>query len=353
MRSKTDLDAWSLRGPVHTCRIQQTYYSRQCGADACETEERNDTTTLEFRANGCLAHRSHQNPDGSAWTTTNEYDDAGRLTTTRNENNAGLVDLQINEYSAAGQLVRVIARPNGGGDRIAESYEYDTAGRKKKTFYLDLAAQRPDIHFWLGVEGTNSGYGAPGTATVTTMYNEREQPTDLHFHDAAGRLLSRVEFKYDRDGNLIEEAQTHVAEMLPPEMLAAMNPAQLETVRALFGAGGEPIRRMHRYNEQGRRAETHLRMGPLSEDKTTRAYNGHGDQIEEISEHDQRDYGIDDEGRLSDAPTSERVSRSEARFRYDYDAFGNWVTKTIESRAGTEQDFTVSSIERRTIGYFE
>ena len=62
---------------------------------------------------------------------------------------------------------------------------------------------------------------------------------------------------------------------------------------------------------------------------------------------------MDDEGRLSDAPASESVSRSEARFRYDYDMFGNWVMKTIESRAGTDQDFTVSSVERRVIGYFE
>jgi len=30
-----------------------------------------------------------------------------------------------------------------------------------------------------------------------------------------------------------------------------------------------------------------------------------------------------------------------------------WVMKTIEIRGGTDQDFTVSSVERRVIGYFE
>ena len=43
----------------------------------------------------------------------------------------------------------------------------------------------------------------------------------------------------------------------------------------------------------------------------------------------------------------------EQRFRYDYDARGNWVTKTVEGRGGADHDFTLSSVERRTIGYFE
>jgi hypothetical protein len=350
--STTERDGWGLRGPVHTCRIQRTWYFRRCGADACETEERGDTTTLEFRANGSLARNWHRNPDGSEWTTTSEYNDTGQRTTTRSENGAGLMDLQYYEYNTAGQLVRVIAQPNGGGDRIAESYDYDAGGRKKKTFYVDLAAQRPNTHYAWGIEGTDSNYSAPGAATLTTLYNERDQPTNLDFHDRAGRLLSRVEFRYDQDGNLIEEAQMNLAERLPPEILASLNQAQLEAVRALLG-GGEPIRRIHRYDEQGRRAETRSRMGLLGEDKKTVAYNDHGDQIEEISEHHQREYGMDDEGQLSDAPTSESASRSEARFCYDYDTFGNWVMKTIESRGGTDQDFTVSSVERRTISYFE
>ena len=188
---------------------------------------------------------------------------------------------------------------------------------------------------------------------MTTLYNGHEQPTDLLFYDEAGRLLSRVEFRYDRDGNLVEEAQTNAAEIIPSELLTSLNQAQLETVRALFGVAGEPMRRMHRYNVQGCRAETRSRMGPLGGDRKTMAYNDHGDQIEEVFEHDRREYGLDDEGRLSDAPTKESVSRSEARFRYDYDTHGNWVMRTIESRGGTDQDFTQSSVERRTVSYFE
>jgi hypothetical protein len=351
--SNTERDGWSLRGAVHTCQLQRNWYLRRCGAEACETEERNDISIIEFLANGFLARSRHHNSDGSEWTANYEYNDAGRLASVRSENGSGLVDLQIYEYNADGQLAHVIARPNGGGERITESYEYDACGRKKKTVYVDVAAQRANSYYCYGVEGTDTSYSAPGAATVTTLYNEREQPTGLHFHDAAGRLLSRVEFIYDGNGSLVEEAQTKAGEMLPPEMFASLNQAQLETVRALFGAGDEPLRRTHGYNEQGRRAETRSRMGQLGGDKKTMVYNDRGDQIEEISEHDQREYGMDDEGRLSDAPTSETMSRSEARFRYDYDMFGNWVMKTIESRGGTDQDYTVSSVERRTIGYFD
>jgi hypothetical protein len=169
-------------------------------------------------------------------------------------------------------------------------------------------------------EGTGSSYSAAGATMLTTLYNEREQPTDLRFYDRAARLLSRVDFSYDQNGNLIEEAQTNTAETLLPEMLTSLNEPQLRAVCALLGATEEPIRRMHRYNEQGRRTESRSGMGPLGGDRKIVAYNDQGDPIEEVFEHEEREYNIDDAGRFSDAPTRESVGRSECRFRYDYDA---------------------------------
>jgi YD repeat-containing protein len=306
---------------------------------------------LEFRADGAPARRSHQNPDGSEWTVAYEYNDAGRLVIARSENGTGLVDLQLYEYDTAGRLVRVLARIQSGDDRIAEEYEYYATGGKKKVLYVDQVAQRPGTHYAWGVEGTDRAYSAPGAARLTTLYNECDQPTDLLFHDKTGRQLSRVEFRYDGDGHLVEEAQTNTEEVLPPEMLASLNQAQFETVRALFGASGEPIRCTHRYDREGRRTETRSQFGQLGSDIKRMVYNDYEDQIQEIWEHEERDYGIDDDGRLSDTPTREKVSQSEARFRYDYDPHGNWVVKIVESRAGTRQDFNLSSVERRTITY--
>lgn len=310
-------------------------------------------SSLEFREDGALVRQWHQNPDGSEWTSNYKYNDEGQRTALRTENSAGHLALQLYNYDAAGRLVQVIARPHDGVDQIVESYEFDPVGRKKKTLYIDVASQRPNTHFGCGVEGTDSIYSAQGTATVTTLYNESGKPTELIFCNGTDQPLSRIEFSYDHDGNLIEEAQTNVAEMLPPEVLKSLSTAQLETMHALMGAPGKPIRRVHRYDEQGRRIETRGGMGPLGWDKKTVTYNHHGDQIEEISEHEHRTYGIDGDGQLTDDTAGKSVSRSEARFRYEYDEYGNWLMKTIESRSDVEQEFTVCSIERRTIDYFD
>jgi YD repeat-containing protein len=349
----TERERWGLRGPVHTCRLQRTWYLRKCGAEACETEERGDITDVEFRADGSLARRKHHYPDGSEWTTTYAYDDTGRPTSARTQDGSEVVDLQFYEHDDIGRLVRVIAHSHEGSDRIAESYEYDVAGQKKKTVHLDPVAQRPESQHWCGVEVANGLYSARGATTVTTLYNERDQPTDLLFHDGADRLLSRVEFRYDGDGNMVEDAQSNLAELLSPEMIASLNEAQMEAMRELLGKPGHPRRRIHCYDEQGRRIETRSPMGPLGEGRNTVAYNDHDDLIQEVVEEEDREFGMDEAGQLSDAPSKVHTSRSESRLYYDYDTHGNWVTKTVESCGGTGQDFTLSSVERRKISYFE
>jgi len=309
-------------------------------------------TMLEFRADGVLAQHWHHNPDGSFWSTTYHYDDAGRLITTRTENAGGFADLRVWQYDNAGRLVRILFRSGDGDDRTAESYEYDASGCKKKTLCVDITAQLPDTRYGWGVEGTDSIYSAPGATKLTTLYNERDQPTSLLFHDGAGRQLSGVEFRYDEAGRLIEEAQTNSEEVLPSEMLASLSPAQLQTARAFFGVGRESIRCTHSYDGQGHRVKTRLNMGPLAVDSKTVTYNEHGDPILEVDDHEGREFAIDDEGQATDSPTRESVSRSETRFRYDYDSQGNWVSKTIEGRSRTEDEFTLSAVERRTITYF-
>ena len=315
----TDHERWQLRGPVRSCRLERRWYSRRCGADTCETEERGDATTADFLPHGNLSRRSHHNPDGSEWTSAYEYDERGRLTQLQTETAGGVTDLRFYEYDDAGRLLRVFGR-NGDGDRTVETYEYDPSGRKSKTLHLDVAAQSSNTHYAWSVEGTDRAYSAPGAASLTTVYNHRDQPMQLLFRDLAGRELSRVEFRYDDAGQLMEEAQTNSDEVLPPELLASLNPAQLQTVRGFFGVGGEPIRRTHVYDEQGRRVETRSNMGPLGFDRKTVSYNEYGDPLVEVCEHEEREYTIDEEGRMSDKPTQANVSRSEARFRYDYDS---------------------------------
>ncbi len=352
----TDRDRWGLRGPVQSCRLQRTWYSGRCGGDLCKNEERGDTTIVEFRPDGSLARRWHHNPDGSESTSMFDYDASGRLVTVRTENAVWPVDIQRYEYDTTGRLVRIFATTSNGLERIAESYDYDEADRKKKTLYIDLTIQGSHTHYSSGIEGEGSdlAYSGPADAvTLTTLHNTLDQPTELLFHDRSGRTLSRVEFIYDEAGHLVEEAQTILEERLPPEMLTEKNPAQLKAMRGLLGTGAVPVRRLSRYDAQGRRVEIRTFLfGALASDWTTMAYNDHGDQSSEISEHDQREFTIADDGRLLESPAALTISRSEARFQYDYDA-RNWIKKVVEARGGADRDFLVSSMEERTLAYYD
>jgi hypothetical protein len=328
----TNRDQYHLRGPVYTCHIQRIRPST-----APEGNERSDATSLEFRADGHLARRHHRNPDGSEWTTTYEHNTKDHLFCIRNESSAGQANLTFHEYDATGRLGRVFTRLDGTNEETLETYEYDSEGRKSKTRLAD-----PRIHAW-GVEGSNTVYPSKGAAKVVTRYNHRDQPAELLFQDQSGGLLSRVDFQYDLDGNLIEETQTDSAAAIPSGLKQEATAAHLEAVRSLIG----PIQQLHTYNQQGRRVHTRLRMGQLSDETTSRTYNNYGDEIEVVSESISRGYNLDDEGRISEVPSEGRANRSETVFRYDYDARGNWTVKAIQSPSGE-----LSIIERRTITYF-
>jgi len=326
----TDRDRWDLRGPVHTCRLERTWYLRS-GADA-EPEERGDAIVAQFRPDGALVHRRHFNQDGSEWSSTSEYDAAGRLVLVRSGKAGDPVSLRLHEYDSRGRLIRVIDRSANGRDRLAEAYEYDAARLTKKTQYVDAAA----------LSGSASlGWAADG--------NAEGRPAELELHDSNGRALGRVEFTYDDDGRLVSERHTRLEGMLSEDGLDEMTPAAAAATRALLAAAPT---QQHRYDDRGRLIETVLSMfGPLGQNRRTMAYNDHDDKIEEVSEDVHRPCTIEDDGRLTENPEGATVHRSEARFRYEYDAHGNWLTKVVEGRS-TGGEFVVSTRERRTLTYF-
>lgn len=339
-----------LRGPVRTCSVQRSWFSRRCGGDACEVEENGDRTELEFHEDGTLLLQSHTNPDRSRWTIRYEREyEAGQLRAVLQMGEDGAISCRT-EYDEQGRVSRVIEQPDGT-KRITEKYEYEGA-RKKRTQYVGSSNRIQNTLYSYRVQGTETGYSAPGTTKVSTLYDEREQPVELLFHDASERLLSRVAFTYDADGNLIEELQTRPWEGLG-DVLNEVPRDQLEAVQAMLTSIGQPIRVTHRYDSVGHRVETHMQFGLLSDETKRMSYNENGDEITQVSETHSRGCGPDEQGKLAPVPDTERVSGSEARFLYEYDAYGNWTMKTVEGRGGIDSEFSVSSIERRTIQYFE
>jgi hypothetical protein len=217
---------------------------------------------------------------------------------------------------------------------------------------VSLNSQSSGIQFGCAVEESGSIFSAESPSTVTTRYNERGRTAELVFHNASGQPLTRVECVYDANGSLVEELETRSAEALRPDLFAQMNPAQTAVINKILGAGGEPIRHTHRYDERGRQIETRHSIPPLSVVRKATAYNEHDNPAAEIEVEEQRDVQMNDEGVLSSAPDREKVSRGEVRFDYEYDLHGNWTVKTTSTRSGSDQDFTVSSAERRVIEYF-
>ena len=106
----TDRERWGLKGPVHRCEVERTWYSRKCASDPCETEGRSDRNTLEFGRDGKLMRQTHVNPDGSKWDAISEFDDAGQLMSVRSESGSRSANVQLYEYDNLGRLARVIAR---------------------------------------------------------------------------------------------------------------------------------------------------------------------------------------------------------------------------------------------------
>lgn len=326
----SDRPQWELRGAVRTVDLERTWYHWKRGSgesNACELTENGDRSIAEFHPDGAISRRWHHNPDSSEWTTVYAYDDAGRLISVRNVSSSGQTNLGLYEYDPAGRQTRHLSRDAAGNERTIESYTYDAEGRKTKTHFIDLAAQSPNTHYGLGVEGSKTSYSAPNTATLTTEYDQSERPTAVLFHDAAGALLSQVDLRYDASGHLIEESQIHVVSPFSA-FEEQLNPAQREALRGLLS--GPIARSVHRYDALGRCMETtSSTFGRLGNHRETMNHNQYGHIIAQTSEDENREYGFDEEGHLANRPATQH--RSEARFLYDYDALGNWTSKISET----------------------
>ncbi len=275
-----------------------------------------------------------------------EYDSEGRLQAMRSGTDGTLTGIETYAYDTDGRLLE-IHKQHEGVEHTSETYEYDGDRLKAKTIHVNPAGRRPDVNYGCQVEGTDRFYGAPGAATIAMHYDDRERPTELVIRDEAGQLLRRVEFRHDDAGNLIEEALSMPLEVLPFKSLESLNTAQVEAMRALL-MGSNPFNRKHRYDDHHRRVETRS-----SGECETFVYNEYGDLIATTFQNEPRNFGIDDEGNVIESADAERAGSSESRFTYDYDAHGNWLVKTTDGRGGTQKDFTVYGIERRTITYFE
>jgi YD repeat-containing protein len=243
----TNRDRSGLRGSVKRCELHRTWYSRGCGPERCETEERSDISAVEFRRDGFVQCRWYKNPapNSTEWTNLYDYNDANQLTAVRIEQGGTIRIQQAFEYDLAGRVSRIIVHDEDGGQRIAETYSCEPDGRKTKITHLHpkLSSERCGTMF--GVDGTDVSYAAPGATSITSVYDAGGRLIEHLFHGSGGKLVARVELRYDERGNLVEEVYRQQTLELPPEMMVQFSPEQLEAVRMLF-----TFREHHRYDSR-------------------------------------------------------------------------------------------------------
>ncbi len=207
------------------------------------------------------------------------------------------------------------------------------------------------------VEGSAALVGASGAATMTTTYDDHGQPAEVLIHNAAHLLLRRMIYTRDSAGRLVRE-EVHLGEgpVFPDfedrmKDLPAEDRERLEAaVRNILSQENGLSTTTYFYDEKGRQVERIMRMGLLSDHRTTFHFDDHDNPIEELSEENSRDMGIDEQGYPQ--PSSETSHKQHTRYSYKYDAKGNWTERVVWSLE-PNQDPQPSNIERRQISYYQ
>jgi hypothetical protein len=272
-----------------------------------------------------------------------EYGMDGRLLVWRGSVSSGARVERFYSYDETGRLVGIAG---DSADRTDE-FHFDEQGRKT---LVRTVPPRPDRHTaatGIGIlfEATEEGECLTGGGTITTRYNETDQPSEVLVRDSNGELLTRIVHKYDTDGRLVHETMAReIVEfpdsMFPEEVRGQLSPEQRQAMRAqikalmnehdwLFGN----MERSYIYDTQGRVNLRHMKMGSFQEEVTT-TYNEYGDEVGTVLI---QSGSLDPKMELQD-------QRFEFRYSYQYDNHANWTEKTYgDGSSGTM---------RRTITYY-
>ncbi|HEX4997870.1 MAG TPA: hypothetical protein VFY29_06570 [Terriglobia bacterium] len=333
-----------LRGDVQTLRSELSEWD----SDAEVWKQPLRVTHQQFRADGQVRETVDQVAE-SVSRTTYSYDDAGRLSEIQSRANDWSTRTII-EYDDRGRPVRM-ASPDAaeGGSTV---WRYDADGRKTKV--ESVPAHDPGGSVVFPVEGAEQAYGAPGAATITTLFDEQDRPSEALFHDREGQLILRLALIWDEAGRLVSEescmagslpfASDGQLEHVPEGVRAALDDA----FRRLFLETAIMSRATYRYDSLGRRIERISSTLGMTEDRTLWEYADHQEPVREMHYISLRSVNIDSSGTH---PSVEKSSQYECRFDYKFDAVGNWIERVVSMRSGAEAQVHNSNIERREIRY--
>jgi hypothetical protein len=258
----------------------------------------------------------------------------------------------ITDYSPDGRLLgyRVPFPVISGGsvsytDRLLRpdvTYEfYDKQGRKTRLRKVCLrSTQRLDSKMLEVADQIDFHFPNFFGGTVTTRYNENDQPIESLIRNANGELLTKVNHNY-KNGRLISErlvivrlseplvkVRRQLQERFPENEQEREKMAKTKAfLDQLQGPGMECS---YTYADD-RVIRTLMQMDNFKEDESM-TYNEQGDVDWTLMSRS----GIDDE------------RRSEFRYLYQYDSHGNWTERTTINCSRPDDPNT----QRRTLAYY-
>jgi len=340
-----------LRGPVKSVLVEQRFSSPDGRGllTSTRTEYAPDGKTLEVRYN---------NSNGSVWTTTYVYQPNGNLVRTAS-GKAGAAPSSEAAYSydEAGRLVEVKS-----GGRTQARIEYDAKGRKSVIEGYDSKPLPPNTAYAAHWEGSDLGFAPYPGGSLTTSYNEQDVATGAQLRDADGKLVARIERKFNEKGRVISEQQIADAPelMIPEEMKSKLSPEQVKSMGA-FVAGGLNNRAIsYVYDDHGRVTEQHKTGGAFGEEVIVTTYNDRGDKASEhtttvMNPEVGRVYNLTESGAIipkGQPQPAQPPSTYETQYTYQYDSYGNWTEQSTVTRSRPDAPWQPGFSIRRKLSYY-
>lgn len=257
-----------------------------------------------------------------------EYAADGRLTVWRGRTFTGSVE-RVYSYDGSGRLISIIS----GGSGVTDEVRYDEQGKKVE---VRTVSPRPgqqrnmatgvEIMFEVAEEGNDLNAGG----SVTTRYNDDDQPVESLVRDSHGLLLTRIVHNYE-NGRLVNETLVKESLDLPEEFGKGpsgeqLSEQQLRAIRAqmkemLSQRGLDRMERSYFYDNQGHVARRLTVAGNFRQE-TIPTYNEHGDEGGIVTIQSGSPWRDDPK------PARPESERSEIHYLYEYDAHGNWTERS-------------------------
>ena len=237
------------------------------------------------------------------------------------------------EQSKKTTVLRIRLRPD-----VTDEFHYDEQGKKTRVRTISPTSNQLGFTVMLDskmFEVTEEGGSLNAGGSVTTRYNDDDQPTESLVRDANGELLTKIDHNYG-NGRLIGEALEIVREnfeatrQMQERFSDEQARASIAKRRAFLGQlQGLRMERSYAYDDD-RVIRRLTQMGNFKQDESM-TYNEQGDEAWTVMIRS----GVDDE-------------RSEFRYLYQYDSHGNWTERTT---INTDQPDNPNT-QRRTLAYY-